>query len=233
MNMQIFEVLLKVYTLQEINRSDEKEKSGYFIDQTLLSDGYFKKFHESVGFKYYSFNTLYPFKNEKYEKGNVYELKIRTVDYNLANFLLENLPNTTTKELKGLEARARILEERPIEKLYSLSPIIVKTAQKKYWKECMNVEEYMERIKINLIKKYNSFFNTKIDENFELFTSIVIKNKCPIGFKYKGIKLPGDKIELTIAVNEQAQKLANFAQAVALGDLGPRGAGFVNAKYIK
>ena len=177
---------------------------------------------------------LCPFKiNESYKKGNVYELKIRTVDYKLAKFLLENLPNTTTKELKGLEAKVRILEERPVEKLYALSPVIVKTHEKKYWKEVMDVEQYMEGLKINLIKKFNSFFNTKIDENFELFTSIVIKNKCPIGFKYKGIKLPGDKIELTIAVNEQAQKLANFAQAVALGDLGPRGAGFVNAKYIK
>ena len=80
-----------------------------------------------------------------------------------------------------------ILEERQIEMLYALSPVIVKTHEKKYWKEVMDVEQYMEGLKINLIKKFNSFFNTKIDENFELFTSIVIKNKCPIGFKYKGI----------------------------------------------
>ncbi|MDQ9891510.1 hypothetical protein RFZ55_03980, partial [Acinetobacter baumannii] len=73
------------------------------------------------------FNTLYPCKiNKYYTKGNIYELKIRTVDYKLAKFLLENLPNTTTKELKGLEAKVRILEERPIEKLYALSPVIVK-----------------------------------------------------------------------------------------------------------
>lgn len=232
--MQNFELILKVYTLEDINNTDVKEKCGYFIDDTLVKDKEFEKIHEGIGFKYYSFNVLCPFKiNESYKKGNVYELKIRTVDYKLAKFLLENLPNTTTKELKGLEAKVRILEERPIEKLYALSPVIVKTHEKKYWKEVMDVEQYMEGLKINLIKKYNSFFNTKIDENFELFTSIVIKNKCPIGFKYKGIKLPGDKIELTIAGNEQAQKLANFAQAVALGDLGPRGAGFVNAKYIK
>ena len=232
--MQIFELILKVYTLEDINNKDVKEKCGYFIDDPLVKDEEFEKLHGGIGFKNYSFNTLYPYKiNKSYTKGNIYELKIRTVDYKLAKFLLENLPNTTTKELKGLEAKVRILEERPIEKLYALSPVIVKTHEKKYWKEVMDVEQYMEGLKINLIKKFNSFFNTKIDENFELFTSIVIKNKCPIGFKYKGIKLPGDKIELTIAGNEQAQKLANFAQAVALGDLGPRGAGFVNAKYIK
>ena len=232
--MQIFELILKAYALEDINNQDAKEKCAYFIDNTMVEDEEFEKIHGGMGFKNYSFNTLYPLKiNESYNKGNIYELKIRTVDYKLAKFLLENLPNTTTKELKGLEAKVRILEERPIEKLYALSPVIVKTHEKKYWKEVMDVEQYMEGLKINLIKKFNSFFNTKIDENFELFTSIVIKNKCPIGFKYKGIKLPGDKIELTIAVNEQAQKLANFAQAVALGDLGPRGAGFVNAKYIK
>lgn len=232
--MQIFELILKVYTLEDINNKDVREKCGYFIDDTMVKDEEFEKLHEGVGFKNYSFNTLYSLKiNESYSKGNIYELKIRTVDYKLAKFLLENLHNTTTKELKGLEAKVRIVDERPIEKLYALSPVIVKTYEKKYWKEVMDVEQYMERLKINLIKKYNSFFNTNIDENFEMFTSILIKNKCPIGFKYKGIKLPGDKIELTIAGNEQAQKLANFAQAVALGDLGPRGAGFVNAKYIK
>ena len=232
--MQIFELILKAYTLEDINNKDVKEKCGYFIDDTMVKDEEFEKLHGGIGFKNYSFNMLYPCKiNKPYAKGNIYELKIRTVDYKLAEFLLENLPNTTTKELKGLEAKVRILDERPIEKLYSLSPIIVKTHEKKYWKEVMDVEQYMERLKINLIKKYNSFFNTKIDENFEMFTSILIKNKCPIGFKYKGIKLPGDKIELTIAGNEQAQKLANFAQAVALGDLGARGAGFVNAKYIR
>ena len=232
--MQIFELILKAYALEDINNQDAKEKCAYFIDNTMVEDEEFEKIHGGMGFKNYSFNTLYPLKiNESYNKGNIYELKIRTVDYKLAEFLLENLPNTTTKELKGLEAKVRILDERPIEKLYSLSPVIVKTHEKKYWKEVMDVEQYMERIKINLIKKYNSFFNTKIDENFELFTSIVIKNKCPIGFKYKGIKLPGDKIELTIAGNEQAQKLANFAQAVGIGNVSRRGAGFVNAKYIR
>ena len=232
--MQIFELILKAYALEDINNQDAKEKCAYFIDNTMVEDEEFEKIHGGMGFKNYSFNTLYPLKiNESYNKGNIYELKIRTVDYKLAEFLLENLPNTTTKELKGLEAKVRILDERPIEKLYSLSPVIVKTHEKKYWKEVMDVEQYMEGLKINLIKKYNSFFNTKIDENFELFTSIVIKNKCPIGFKYKGIKLPGDKIELTIAGNEQAQKLANFAQAVGIGDVSRRGAGFVNAKYIR
>ena len=232
--MQIFELILKAYALEDINNQDAKEKCAYFIDNTMVEDEEFEKIHGGMGFKNYSFNTLYPLKiNESYNKGNIYELKIRTVDYKLAEFLLENLPNTTTKELKGLEAKVRILDERPIEKLYSLSPVIVKTHEKKYWKEVMDVEQYMERIKINLIKKYNSFFNTKIDENFEMFTSILIKNKCPIGFKYKGIKLPGDKIELTIAGNEQAQKLANFAQAVGIGNVSRRGAGFVNAKYIR
>ena len=152
--MQIFELILKAYALEDINNQDAKEKCAYFIDNTMVEDEEFEKIHGGMGFKNYSFNTLYPLKiNESYNKGNIYELKIRTVDYKLAEFLLENLPNTTTKELKGLEAKVRILDERPIEKLYSLSPVIVKTHEKKYWKEVMDVEQYMERIKINLIKK--------------------------------------------------------------------------------
>lgn len=42
--MQIFELILKIYTLKDINNQDVKEKCTYFIDDTMVRDNEFEKF---------------------------------------------------------------------------------------------------------------------------------------------------------------------------------------------
>ena len=50
-----------------------------------------------------------------------------------------------------------------------------------YWKGNLSLQEYEKRIIENLIKKYNYFMNSKINENFQLYDSISFKNKS---FRY-------------------------------------------------
>ena len=54
----------------------------------------------------------------------------------------------------------------------------------------------------NLIKKYNSFFNEKIDENVEIFKYIKLENQKPIPVKYKDILLLGDKVTIEFTEND-------------------------------
>ena len=54
----------------------------------------------------------------------------------------------------------------------------------------------------------------------------------PVKIPYKNIHLLGDKIDLEIANNEMAQKLAYFALGVGLGENNSRSCGFVNYKYL-
>lgn len=49
--MQIFELILKIYTLKDINNQDVKEKCTYFIDDTMVRDNEFEKIHERIGLK--------------------------------------------------------------------------------------------------------------------------------------------------------------------------------------
>ena len=82
-----------------------------------------------------------------------------------------------------------------------------------------------------MIKKYKEITSEDINEDFQLYYQINFKNKVPVSRKYKGIKLLGDMIELEIAENDNAQKLAMLAIGAGLLEMNARGFGFVNYIY--
>lgn len=230
--MKIYELTLKVYLLQDFPYEKSLEKVGELIDKTLISDETFFKLHNANEYKNYTFNSLYKLEKDKvYKEGNIYSIKIRTADAKLEQFLKENLANTYTKYIKGLTIESEVLKKRYIEKIYSITPNIIKTDQG-YWKGNLSLTEYEKRLRENLIKKYNKYYNTKLDENFELFHRIEFSNKKPISCAYKDIKLLADKLSIYIAENETAQKLAYFALGVGLGEMNSRGYGFINYKLL-
>ncbi len=65
-----------------------------------------------------------------------------------------------------------------------------------------------------------------------MFESIEIKNKYPITINYKGVTLLGDKFQLRIAQNEQAQELVNFSISCGIGEMNSRGYGFVRYNWL-
>ena len=93
-------------------------------------------------------------------------------------------------------------------------------------------EEFARRIRINLANKWNLFNNDNIDENFQLYTTMEFLNKVPISIEYKNVKLLGDKIRLSVADNEIAQKMAYMSLGTGLGEMNSRGAGFVNYRWL-
>ena len=105
--------------------------------------------------------------------------------------------------------------------------MILKTEQG-YWKNSIKTEDFEKRLKTNLIKKYKDITGEEINEDFQLYYQINFKNKVPVSRKYKGIKLLGDMIELEIAENDNAQKLAMLAIGSGLLEMNARGFGFVN-----
>jgi len=84
----------------------------------------------------------------------------------------------------------------------------------------------------NLIKKYNLINNEKLDENFDLYTFIEIKNKKPIATSYKGKRILGDKINIIISDDIRAQELAYMALGTGIGEMNARGQGFVNFRWL-
>lgn len=229
--MDVYEIKIKLYLLKDIKIEETQTYLAYFIDSVMIKDNIFLGVHETNQYKFYSFDSLYPLAKEGiYQKDNTYVFRIRTVDYKMAEYLYEKLIRNRTKELQGLTGEIKIIKPKLIKKLYTLTPVVLKTDQG-YWKNSLTFADFEERLKINLIKKYKSITGEDIDEDFQLYFQINFKNKVPVSRKYKGVKLLGDMIEIEIAENENAQKLARLALGAGLLEMNARGFGFVNYIY--
>lgn len=230
--MQVYQLRIKLFLLKDIDLSNIQTEVSSFIDGALSMNEELLNYHKTNTFKGYCFDYPYPIEEDKvYKADKVYTITIRTVNTSLAQYFHKVLVNYFDKNFKALTSEIRILPKKYIEKLYSITPTILKTDDG-YWKGNISMDDYERRIKENLIKKYNQIMSTKIDEGFNLYTSIEFKNKKPISTKYKNIKLLGDKLSLEIADNEMAQNLAYMSLGTGILEANGRGYGMVNFKWL-
>lgn len=230
--MNVYEIRLKVFLLKSVKQEEASAVIASFIDSELSKKEEFKKFHQDNQFKNYVFDQFYPISKEGiYDKEQVYNFRIRTTDRELAEYFIGQLPNHSTACLKGLTAELRIIPRKQLETLFSITPIALKN-EEGYWKDFMTFDEYEERLKINLIKKYNAIMDTKIEEDFPLYTMIELINHKPIGIHYKGITLLGDKISVKVSSHPMAQELLYMSLGTGIGEMNSRGLGFLNFRWL-
>ena len=84
MNLKVYEIRLKVFTLTDIPIDKTAEKEAAFIDSALSKCEHFKEYHERNCFKLYTFDGLYPLgQNGIRKKNEVYTMTIRTISKEL------------------------------------------------------------------------------------------------------------------------------------------------------
>lgn len=230
--MKVFEFRLKVYMLKKVKKEGMLEQISKLVDSCLVKGG-LQELHEKNAMKFYSFNGFYPVERSGvYDEGKVYTVTLRTVSEKVGQVFKSGLAMQQSGCLKALTLSERVVVQKPVEKIFALTPILVKFDEEGYWRGTHRVEEFEERLKVGLIKKYNKLFETKIEEDFEWYTSLKIDNQKPIANQYKGIQLLGDKVTLGVASNEVAQKLAWIAIGTGIGEMNARGFGFMNYRYM-
>lgn len=230
--MLVYQIRMKLFLLEDIAANRIQEKVTSFLDKGFGNNEKLITFHKENKYKNYCYDQLYPLETDKvYKKEKIYTLTIRTIDIEMAKYFKNICVNNYTKEMKGLTADIRVLPKKILETVYTLTPLVIKT-DTGYWRSSMSLTTLEERIKVNLIKKWNRFNGDKLDENFDLYTMIEFKNKIPIGITYKNIKLLGDKIQLTVADNETAQNLMYMALGTGIGEMNSRGLGFLGYRWL-
>ena len=206
-------------------------------------------YHNSKIYKEYCFDSLFPLEEDKiYKKDKEYFFRIRSINQKIANYFLDTLLSFQTIDIECLSLNAKTIEKKLIEKLYTITPILMKTDEG-YWQYSMTFEDFEKRLKINCLKKY-LYFTQKSDDleidkellkrlgenksdDIDLFTNIKFINKKPITIIYKGRKLVGDKVELQIANNERAQDIAYMLLGTGLLENCTRGCGFLGFKFYE
>jgi len=230
--VNVYEITQKVYLLRNITVEESQQRIAELIDKSLASDKKFLDFHRRNSYKNYCFNSFFPLeKDGVYKDGNIYDIKIRTIDKELADYFNKDLANEYTDFIKGLVTDIRVIPKKHIEKLYNITPLVIKNHDG-YWKNSLTFEDFERRIKENLIKKYNAINDVRIDEDFQLYTAIEIKNKKHIAIMYKGKRLLGDKISLVLSEDPISQELAYMSLGTGLAEMNSRGCGFANYRWM-
>ena len=231
-NTKVYELEVKVFLTKDMNCNESHEYIAETIDKSLSRDGEHLEFHKENKFKYYCFNNLYPMeKDYLFKKGNIYTFRLRTVDHKLADYFNKVLINEYTSNMKILSIDNKVIPNNHLDKIITITPLVMKF-EEGYWRGKEKVSTVEKRIKNNLIKKYNSYYNTNISEDFELFLTFSFKNQKPIPSKYKNITLLGDKIEFKVSNSPMAQELFYFALGTGVGELNSRGFGFINYLWL-
>lgn len=230
--VKVMQIRIRLYVLKDIPVAKVQAEMAAFLDQELVKDERFAKLHNENKYTGYCFDSLYPVEPDKiYKKDRIYTLTIRTVDSELAKYFAEQVVNGHTETVKAITAELRIIPQKHIELLFTLTPVVMK-CEKGYWKDTLSIEQYEERLKVNLLKKWKQFYGVKPPEDFELFNGIEFLNKSPVSLEYKNIHLLGDKLRLHVAENEWAQNLAQLAIGTALGEMNGRGYGMCNYRWL-
>lgn len=230
--MQVYQIRIKLYMLTDVALNRIQTNLTAFIDKGFLENEELLQMHEENRFKNYCYDLPYPVEKDKiYKKGKIYTVTVRTIDPKLAKYFQEVCVNSYTDEVKGLTSEIWIIPKKVIDSLYTLTPVILKD-DKGYWRKHMQLAEFENQLKVNLIKKWNTFTGEKLSEGFSLYTLLEFLNETPVPMEYKSIKLLGDKIRLQIADNEIAQKLAYMALGTGLLSMNSRGAGYVNYRWL-
>lgn len=230
--MQVYQIRIKLYMLTDVALNRIQTNLTAFIDKGFLENEELLQMHEENRFKNYCYDLPYPVEKDKiYKKGKIYTVTVRTIDPKLAKYFQEVCVNSYTDEVKGLTSEIRIIPKKVIDSLYTLTPVILKD-DKGYWRKHMQLAEFENQLKVNLVKKWNTFTGEKLSEDFSLYMLLEFLNETPVPMEYKSIKLLGDKIRLQIADNETAQKLAYMALGTGLLSMNSRGAGYVNYRWL-
>lgn len=229
---KVTEYSLKVYLLEDIECKSILQDICELIDKSFAKNSELLKFHEANAYKLYNFCGLYPIEKSKlYAKGNIYTLRIRTVDEKMCRHFEKALANEYTNKMKALIIEKKTIPQKCIDKIYSITPCVEKF-EDGYWKNNHSLDEFEKRLKENLIKKYKQVSGQKVDEDFELFTFIRFDNNKPIGIEYKAIQLLGDKITLKVADNSMAQIIGYLSLGTGVCEMNSRGMGYVNYKWL-
>lgn len=217
---------------------------GFVYNQ--LKDTPYCSVHNKKGAKYFCFSNIFPIGDMRC--GDTRKLLISSPDPVLIKTLQKKIEAVEKVNIGDMSFRlkeSKIVNSRILSKskIRCSTPIVLRIPQNKYakygiteekqdeyWKPKYPLECFVKQLEENMIKKYNEFHGTKMDEFaiFEKFrfvkpsvNHVVIDNKERI--------LVGSIWEFDFSILDQRKKeLLQFALDCGFGERNTYGFGFVN-----
>lgn len=226
--MRFIELTITIMLKKNIYFEDCGYVIGRNINRSMLLDEDLRKVHPKREYKNYVFNSFYPIEKDKfYKKDRLYIFRIRGLSDEFMQKLDRCISNLKSEDFNVISTSRIVMQKTHIKEIYTQTPLIVTVNNEPWLQTSGNLELFKSRLEDNLEKKYKSFFDDDIDVKGKFIKSIEFKNRKPMHFNYKGIKLLANKVSIKVQDNEEAQKIAFLARAVGIGEKNSAiGAGF-------
>ena len=229
--MKYLELVVTTMLKRDIFFADGGYIIGKNINKSMLSDEKLKKIHLKKTYKNYVFNNFYPLEKDKvYKEDKLYIFKIRGLDCDFMRKLHNCLQKLKSKDFNIVSVAENEINQKYIKELYTITPMII-TINDKPWLQDNDLNLFKDRLEANLEKKYKNLYNEDINLKGRFIRSIKFRNRLPMYFNYKSIRLLGNKVSIEIQDNKEAQNAAFTAMGAGLGEKNSSiGAGFCSGK---
>jgi len=240
------ELTLTVYIKKNMHFKASYELFSNIINLTLCQDSDCLKIHESTGFKFYSFGSLYPTEKDGiYKGGSIYHLKIRSINRRILRCISDNIQETSINHpsISVVDISQKTMKQFFISELYSITPVIVTSSKNIFWtiEKDGDIVKLQKQLHDNLKKKYENFYNEQLENDQNFIQLLEIKNIKPQNIQLSGkglnsdknIRLFGNKFRIVPNEDEVSQKLAFLALGCGLGEKNSFGGGFCIAKGLR
>ena len=239
--MRYYELKCTAYLKKDIDFKNSFEIISKYISYSMAQDKKLLELHNQNRYKNYTFGSFYPPQKDRvYKKSNNYQIIIRSLDEsfidNLQNSLRANINNP---HFLIIEAQKRTIKKFFISKLQSITPTIVTIENGKFWTQQQDgdVMKLYNQLHSNLEKKYNEFYNEKLQSSENFIQLLTINNHKPQNIwtskDGKNFRFFGNKFTIVPREDEISQKLAFIALACGLGEKNSFGGGLcINQRDI-
>jgi CRISPR-associated endoribonuclease Cas6 len=235
MNNKYYELHIKVYLINDIDKSDMYDKIAKFTNFSFNNSQILSCLHKSKGFKHISYSGLYPIEKDGVYKANeIYEFLFRSYKSDIIYEEQKCLEGLENDDFIVTSVICKVWDHKNIDYIDNLTPTILTMKSGQRWnKDVDKVDIAKEGIFKNLIRKYNSLNDTNFKFEYkDIIKNIIIKSKCAIVINYKNVKFLGYKFRIYFQNNSIAQELANLAVVEGIGEKNSSfGMGFVKPYF--
>lgn len=207
----------------------------------------FSPLHDKNGYKFFCFSNIFPIGDIK--KDDIRHILISSPNKGLLAQIKTGLLSKETLNIGEFQFKIKEIREiRPklpnSFKIAAATPITIRipenryeeygiqTAKKRYvfWRPEYSFEAFLKQLNENLFKKYNQYYNTKINE-FPIFSEFVFKKSVANQIIENGREqlVIGSIWEFRFShITQDQRKILEFGLECGFGERNSLGFGFVN-----
>jgi CRISPR-associated endoribonuclease Cas6 len=224
--MKYYEIHISTDLKSRLHFQKSPEAISKLISSALVKGGYKEHFEKKP--KPYVFSNLGKADESGFfERGKII---FRSFNKDLAEIVAKELSFYEDRIFNIKNISFNNVKYSYINAMISINPVFIKIKNtKQFWTlKSGDLNVLLNALQSNLLRKYESSFDEKLNPQNNFIEYFQIKNNTPQTFFYKSGKLFGNKFYIVPRSDEISQKLAFTALACGLGHLNSTvGGGFM------